>query len=40
MNRYRQVMIHTVLTGKEAGGTDADYLQRIADLTGGIFQKF
>ena len=40
MNRYRQVMIHTVLTGAKAGGTDADYLKRIADLTGGIFQKF
>ncbi len=40
MNRYRQVMIHTVLTGKEAGGTDADYLKRVADLTGGIFQKY
>ncbi len=40
MNRYRQVMIHTVLTGQKAGGTDAEYLKRIADLTGGVFQKF
>ncbi len=39
MNRYRQVMIHTVLTGVGAGGTDEDYMKRIANETGGIFKK-
>ncbi len=39
MNRYRQVMIHTVLTGAGAGGTDADFLKRIANETGGFFEE-
>jgi len=37
MNRYRQVMIHTVLTGSGAGGTDADFMKKIANRTGGVF---
>ncbi len=34
-NRYRQIMIHTVLTGEK--GTDRDFMKKIADVTGGYF---
>ena len=36
-NRYRKIVVHTILTGRT--GTDAGFMEDIAESTGGMFVK-
>ncbi|MCK5579287.1 MAG: hypothetical protein KAI63_07175, partial [Planctomycetes bacterium] len=36
-NRYRKIVVHTVLTGRT--GTEAKFMKDIAEVTGGMFMR-